>query len=162
MCWSTCSSIPAPRVRAADVRSLAQVDPQAFVSILSGLDPDPDWRVRAALATALGTLPADSVLPRLRAMLKDSDQRVVAAVLPALAKLHAPEADDCPDRASQGGRRRGARGGGGGPRRSEADRRSGGAASRPIGAASATGSTWRARPRWRRSPNTAQPRRRRS
>ena len=39
---------------------------ESFVTVLSGLDPDPHWSVRAALATVLGTLPPENGLPRLR------------------------------------------------------------------------------------------------
>jgi HEAT repeat protein/cyclophilin family peptidyl-prolyl cis-trans isomerase len=83
---------PTPAVRAATVRSLAAVDPEHFVTVLSGLDPDPHWSVRAALATVLGTLTADAGLPRLTAMLDDADQRVVPSVLAALVTLRAPNA----------------------------------------------------------------------
>jgi cyclophilin family peptidyl-prolyl cis-trans isomerase/HEAT repeat protein len=83
---------PSPPIRAAAIRSLAQLDPEGFVTVLSGLDPDPQWTVRAALASALGTLPLQAGLPRLRSMLADSDQRVIPFVLEALVKLHAPEA----------------------------------------------------------------------
>src|SRR3954467_72815 len=54
-----------PAVRAAALRSLAAFDPDMFVTVLSGLDPDPHWNVRAALATMLGTLPPANALPRL-------------------------------------------------------------------------------------------------
>ena len=80
-----------PPIRAAVLRSLAQLDPQALVPVLSGLDPDPDWSVRAALATVLGTLPPESALVRLRTMLQETDQRVVAAVVAALAKVRPPD-----------------------------------------------------------------------
>src|SRR5262249_36127272 len=46
-----------PLIRAAALRSASSVDPDGFVTVLSGLDPDPDWRVRAALASLLGELP---------------------------------------------------------------------------------------------------------
>jgi cyclophilin family peptidyl-prolyl cis-trans isomerase len=77
-------------VRASALRSLAAVDSENFVTILSGLDPDPDWSVRAALATVLGTLAPEIGLPRLTAMLNDPDQRVIPSVLTALVKLKAP------------------------------------------------------------------------
>src|SRR6185369_7886919 len=35
-----------PQIRAAALRSASAVDPEGFVTILSGLDPDPDWRAR--------------------------------------------------------------------------------------------------------------------
>src|SRR5262249_2418110 len=56
-----------PAIRAAALRAVAAVDPEGFVTVLSGLDPDAHWSVRAALAGILGTLPADTALPRLTA-----------------------------------------------------------------------------------------------
>jgi cyclophilin family peptidyl-prolyl cis-trans isomerase/HEAT repeat protein len=81
-----------PSIRAAALRSTAALDPENFVTILSGLDPDTHWSVRAALASVLGTLTIDIGLPRLTAMLSDSDQRVVPAVLESFVKLKAPNA----------------------------------------------------------------------
>lgn len=79
---------PSPAVRGATLRALAQRDPAAFVTILSGLDAeDADWRVRVAMAETLGTLPPEAGLPRLRLLLDDRDQRVVPAALTALARL---------------------------------------------------------------------------
>jgi HEAT repeat protein/cyclophilin family peptidyl-prolyl cis-trans isomerase len=83
-----------PLIRAAALRSASAVDPEGFVTILSGLDPDPDWRTRGALASLLGELPRQTALPRLTRMLDDSDQRVIAAVLTALVKIGAPNAGD--------------------------------------------------------------------
>jgi HEAT repeat protein/cyclophilin family peptidyl-prolyl cis-trans isomerase len=83
-----------PEIRAAALRSAAAVDPEGFVTILSGLDPDPDWRTRAALASLLGELTRQTSLPRLTRMLEDSDQRVIAAVLTSLVKIGAPNAGD--------------------------------------------------------------------
>ena len=82
-----------PTMRAAALRSAAEIDSDGFLLLLSGLDPDPHWVVRAALAEVLGTLPADVAVPRLHAMLNDADKRVVPAALDALAKLHAPGID---------------------------------------------------------------------
>ena len=79
-----------PLIRSAALKSASTAAADDFVTILSGLDPDPDWHVRAALAVLLGTLPRQSALPRLTSMLKDSDQRVTAAVLTSLVKLAAP------------------------------------------------------------------------
>jgi cyclophilin family peptidyl-prolyl cis-trans isomerase/HEAT repeat protein len=79
-----------PSIRAAALRSVAALDPDGFITVLSGLDPDPHWSVRAALATALSTFPLETALPRLTAMLTDSDQRVTPSVLAALVKLRAP------------------------------------------------------------------------
>ena len=83
---------PVPAVRAAALRSLAAFDPENFIFVLSGLDPDPHWNVRAALATVLGTLPLENGLPRLEAMLNDADQRVIPFAIAALVKLKAPAA----------------------------------------------------------------------
>jgi len=83
-----------PQVRAAALKSASTVDPEGFVTILSGLDPDPDWRARAALGALLGDLPRQTSLPRLTRMLDDSDQRVIAAVLTSLVKIGAPNAGD--------------------------------------------------------------------
>jgi cyclophilin family peptidyl-prolyl cis-trans isomerase/HEAT repeat protein len=85
-------SEPSPPIRAAALQSLAALDPENFITVLSGLDPDPHWSVRAALATALGTLPVDTVAPRLEPMLTDADQRVVPFALAAMVKLKAPNA----------------------------------------------------------------------
>jgi cyclophilin family peptidyl-prolyl cis-trans isomerase/HEAT repeat protein len=83
---------PSPAVRAATLRSLAAFDPENFVTVLSGLDPDPHWNVRAALATVLGTLPPEAGLPRLEAMINDADQRVIPFAIASLVKLKAPAA----------------------------------------------------------------------
>jgi len=81
-----------PAVRGAALRSLATFDPESFVTILSGLDPDTHWNVRATLAAVLGTLGPEIGRPRLEVMLGDSDQRVVPFVLASLVKLKAPTA----------------------------------------------------------------------
>ncbi|HMD37611.1 MAG TPA: HEAT repeat domain-containing protein [Vicinamibacterales bacterium] len=83
---------PSPPIRAAALRSVAALDPETFVTVLSGLDPDPHWSVRAALASTLATLKPESVLPRLRTMLKDPDHRVLPGVLSALVKVRASDA----------------------------------------------------------------------
>ena len=83
-----------PLIRAAALKSAATVAREDFVTILSSLDPDPDWHVRASLADLLGALPRQSALPRLTAMLNDTDQRVIATVLTSLVKLNAPAAGD--------------------------------------------------------------------
>ena len=79
-----------PSIRGAALRSVAALDPEGFVTVLSGLDPDPHWSVRAALATTLSTLPSEAALPRLTAMMSDTDQRVLPSVVAALVKLRAP------------------------------------------------------------------------
>ena len=81
---------PWPPLRAAAVRALAQADPETFMLVLSGLEPDPDWQVRAATAVALQHVPPEIAHPRLTAMLTDVDQRVVPSVLSALAAQDAP------------------------------------------------------------------------
>ena len=83
---------PIPAIRAAALRSVATMDAENFVTILSALDPDPHWSVRVALAAVLGTLPPEIGLPRLKGMLTDSDQRVIPSVLEALVKMKAPDA----------------------------------------------------------------------
>jgi len=85
-------SDPNPDIRAAALRSSAMLAPDLFVTVLSGLDPDPDWSVRYALASVLGTLPAAVAVPRLSVMLNDTDQRVLPSVLASLAKVRAPAA----------------------------------------------------------------------
>ena len=81
---------PWPPLRAAALRGLARTDPDSFMLMLSGLDPDPDWTVRAALASALELVDPDAAVFRLALMLDDEDQRVVPAVLSALALHRAP------------------------------------------------------------------------
>jgi HEAT repeat protein len=51
------ASAPWPTLRAASLVALGRIDPDVFVSVIAGLDPDPHWSVRAALAGALGQLP---------------------------------------------------------------------------------------------------------
>ena len=80
----------APTIRAAALGALARRDPEGFVTVLSGLDPDLHWSVRAALASALGAFDAAVALPRLQQMLKDQDQRVIPSVLTAMTKMRAP------------------------------------------------------------------------
>lgn len=83
---------PSPTIRAAAFEAVAASDPDEFVAVLSGLDPDRHWSVRAALATALAGLRADAALPRLTSMLGDNDQRVIPSVLRTLVRIHAPNA----------------------------------------------------------------------
>jgi cyclophilin family peptidyl-prolyl cis-trans isomerase/HEAT repeat protein len=87
-------SADAPAMRAAALTTLAQIDADAFFTVLSSLDADSHWSVRAAVATALGTLGAERAEARLTAMLSDSDARVVPAVITALAAAKAPSAAD--------------------------------------------------------------------
>ena len=83
-------SDPAPALRAGAMRALASLDPNAFLTTLSGLNPDRDWSVRAAQADSLGTLPQGRGVPRLMVMLNDRDPRVMPAVLAALVASNAP------------------------------------------------------------------------
>jgi cyclophilin family peptidyl-prolyl cis-trans isomerase/HEAT repeat protein len=85
---------PNPSIRAAALRSIASLDPDSFITVLSGLEPDPHWTVRAALAGVLGTLPVERGAPRLRRMLEDPDQRVLPAVLDSLVALRADGVED--------------------------------------------------------------------
>jgi cyclophilin family peptidyl-prolyl cis-trans isomerase len=82
---------PWPALRGAALRSVAAIDREGFVLLLSGLDPDPHWTVRAVLADVLGTLPAETSLRRLQDMLGDEDKRVVPPVLAGLVRLRAPD-----------------------------------------------------------------------
>ena len=68
---------PHPTVRLAALQGFAKRDDDTFLTVLSGLDPDPHWSVRAGLATILGSMDAERALPRLTPMLADSDARVV-------------------------------------------------------------------------------------
>ena len=85
-------SDPWPAMRAAALHTAAGIDPENFVLVLSGMEPDSQWTVRAALADVLGTLPPTVALERTRSMLRDEDRRVVPSVLNALARLKAPDA----------------------------------------------------------------------
>ncbi len=82
---------PAPAMRAASLAAAAQVDPDGFLVVLSGLGRDRDWSVRAALATVMGTLPADRVTPALVDLTIDDDARVHGAALKALAAVKVPD-----------------------------------------------------------------------
>lgn len=85
-------SDPWPPMRAAALRGLAEADPDLFLLVLSGLDPDPDWRVRSALAESLVFVGPEVAGPLLTEMLHDADQRVVPAALSALVEVGAPNA----------------------------------------------------------------------
>ena len=82
---------PQPTVRVAALQGFSKRDDDSFLTVLSGLDPDPHWSVRAALASVLGTKDPSRALPRLMPMLSDADARVIPSVLTALTKLKAPE-----------------------------------------------------------------------
>jgi cyclophilin family peptidyl-prolyl cis-trans isomerase/HEAT repeat protein len=86
-------SHPTPAIRAFAMRTLARLDPEAFMGALSGLDIDREWTVRVAQAAALAAVPPAQSLPRLTLMLQDKDQRVVPAVLTALVATKAPSVE---------------------------------------------------------------------
>ena len=73
-------------MRAAAFTSAARIDPEAFLLVFSGFEPDRDWSVRAALASALATLPADRVRSAVLDLANDADVRVQGPALEALAK----------------------------------------------------------------------------
>ncbi len=79
-----------PFVRAAALRAMSRIDALSFTTVLSGLDPDPDWRVRAALADALTILAPEDAAPMLERLLADKDARVLPAALRAWSQLKLP------------------------------------------------------------------------
>ncbi len=83
---------PNPAVRAAAMRSLAAIDPDAFLTVQASLGPDADWSVRAALASVLGGLSADRVTAAIEDLVTDADARVHGPALEALVAVHAPDA----------------------------------------------------------------------
>jgi cyclophilin family peptidyl-prolyl cis-trans isomerase/HEAT repeat protein len=86
------ASSRSPSIRAAALRGLARVDPDTFLSAMSGLDPDAHWSVRASLAATLGELGKERSEASLTKMLTDTDKRVLPAVLEALVKIGAGNA----------------------------------------------------------------------
>ena len=80
-----------PAVRSAALAAAAQVDPERFLLVLSGLGRDRDWSVRASLAGVLATFPAATVSPALNDLVSDDDSRVRSAGLEALAKIKASD-----------------------------------------------------------------------
>ena len=83
----------ASRPRCAPDGLWHRIDPDTFLSTLSGLDMDSDWTVRAAEAEALATLPPARAQSRLQPLLRDLDLRVVSAVLTALVTSKATAAE---------------------------------------------------------------------
>lgn len=83
-----------PRLRGAAVRGLAELDPQLFLVVLSGLPPDPQWEVRADLARAFAMVDPDVAAFRLTMLLDDQDRRVIPAVLRGLVAVGAPNAEE--------------------------------------------------------------------
>jgi cyclophilin family peptidyl-prolyl cis-trans isomerase/HEAT repeat protein len=82
-----------PPLRAAAQAALARADAETFLTVLSGLDVDPEWSVRAALATSLAALGKDAAALRLGQLARDTDARVRAAALTALARVGASGAE---------------------------------------------------------------------
>ncbi len=84
-------SHPWPPLRGAALRGLARLDPELFVLVLSGLQPDSQWQVRVDLARALAFVEPDVAAFRLALMLEDIDRRVIAEVLRSLATVRSPD-----------------------------------------------------------------------
>ena len=80
-----------PAMRAAAFTSAARIDPEAFMLVFSGFEPDKDWSVRAAVASALATMPADRVRAAVLDLANDPDVRVQGPALEALARVGGPE-----------------------------------------------------------------------
>jgi peptidylprolyl isomerase len=80
-----------PAMRAAAFAAAARLDPEGFLLVFSGFEPDREWSVRAALATVLGTLPPDRVRGALQDLAADQDGRVQGPALEALARVGAPD-----------------------------------------------------------------------
>ena len=87
-------SHPWPPLRGAALRGLARLDPDLFVLVLSGLQPDSQWQVRAELASALAFVDPDVGAFRLTLMLEDEDRRVISPVLRSLVIVRAPNVVD--------------------------------------------------------------------
>lgn len=83
-----------PPMRAAAQAALAHADPETFMTVLSGLDTDPEWTVRAALATTLGALGKDAASLRLEQLSRDADPKVRASALTSMARLGVTGAAD--------------------------------------------------------------------
>ncbi len=80
-----------PAMRAAAFTSAARIDPDAFLLVFSGFEPDRDWSVRVAVAAALATLPADRVRAAVLDLANDPDVRVQGPALEALSKVGGPD-----------------------------------------------------------------------
>lgn len=82
-----------PFMRAAAQAALARADADTFLTVLSGLDVDPEWRVRAALATTLASLSKEAAALRLGQLARDTEPKVRAAALTSMAALAVPDAE---------------------------------------------------------------------
>jgi HEAT repeat protein/cyclophilin family peptidyl-prolyl cis-trans isomerase len=80
-----------PAMRAAAFASAAKIDPDAFLLVFSGFEPDREWSVRASLAGVLATLPADRVRTAVLDLAGDPDVKVQGPALEALVKVGAPD-----------------------------------------------------------------------
>ena len=82
-----------PALRAAAVRAAGAIDPDGFLVLLSGLEPDEHWSVRDAVADVLAAIPDEPATDRLRAMLDDQDKRVLPSVIAGLTQRKAAGLD---------------------------------------------------------------------
>jgi cyclophilin family peptidyl-prolyl cis-trans isomerase/HEAT repeat protein len=80
-----------PAMRVAALRAIRDIDPDAFMLVLSGVDQDAHWSVRAAAASILATVEPERATPRLTAMLAEKDVRVLPAAIDALARIKAAD-----------------------------------------------------------------------
>jgi cyclophilin family peptidyl-prolyl cis-trans isomerase len=78
-------------MRAAAFASAAKIDPDGFLLVFSGFEPDRDWSVRASVAAALGALPPDRVRAAVMDLVNDPDVRVQGPALEALARVGGPD-----------------------------------------------------------------------
>ena len=84
-----------PSMRAAALRTMGAIDPDALLTVMSGLDLDAAWTVRAEIAAILSAMDADRVLPYVRMLWRDPDARVLPAALNAMAAVKAPDLERC-------------------------------------------------------------------
>ena len=89
---------PWPAMRAASMAAIAAIDADAFVQVLSGVDPDSDWTVRAAVVTALGSLGERAPEGAWKPYLDDADKRSWPATMKALVAAKTPDATAVADR----------------------------------------------------------------
>jgi cyclophilin family peptidyl-prolyl cis-trans isomerase/HEAT repeat protein len=89
---------PWPAMRAASLTAIAAIDGDAFLQVLSGVDPDPDWTVRAAVVTALGSLGERAPEGAWKPYLDDADKRSWPATMRALVAAKTPDATAAADR----------------------------------------------------------------
>jgi cyclophilin family peptidyl-prolyl cis-trans isomerase len=80
-----------PAMRAAAFTSAARIDPEGFLLVFSGFEPDREWSVRAAVVSALAALPADRVRTAILDLTTDADVRVQGPALEALVRVGGPD-----------------------------------------------------------------------